>query len=104
MNDLKTNKRIITLRKERDELIEEFLRIYPDPVITGEITEGKIIWRGLRLAVRRNNHIEQCWLEQRGKTISPTITTKIVSFPINLLRRKGDMQEKEIHPIELNNG
>ena len=104
MIDLKTNKRIITLRKERDKLIEEFLRIYPDPVITGEITEGKIIWRGLRLAVRRNNHIEQCWLEQRGKKISPTITTKIASFPFNLLRRKGDMQEKEIHYINLRNG
>ncbi len=98
------SKRVKALHKERNEIIEEFLRIYPDPVITGEITEGKIIWRGLRLAVRRNNHIEQCWLEQRGKKISPTITTKITSFPFNLLRRKGDMQEKEIHPIELSNG
>lgn len=104
MIDLETNKRIITLRKERDEILEEFLRIYPDPVITGEITEGKIIWRGLRLAVRRNNHIEQCWLEQRGEKISPIITTKIASFPFNLLRRKGDMQEKEIHHINLRNG
>lgn len=103
MNDLKTNKRIITLRKERNELLEEFLRIWPDPVIKGEITRGKINWRGLRLAVRRNNHIEQCWLEQRGEKISPIITTKITTFPFNLLRRKGDMQEKEIHPIELSN-
>ncbi len=104
MIDLKTNKRIITLRKERDEILEEFLRIWPDPVIKGKITRGKINWRGLRLAVRRNNHIEQCWLEQRGKKISPIITTKITTFPFNLLRRKGDMQEKEIHHIELSNG
>ena len=104
MIDLKTNKRIITLRKERDALLEEFLRIWPDPIIEGEITKGKITWRGLRLAVRRNNHIEQCWLEQRGEKISPIITTKIVTFPFNLLKRAGNMQPKEIHPIELNNG
>lgn len=104
MKDGILSKKVKALHKERNEIIEEFLRIYPDPVIKGEITRGKINWRGLRLAVRRNNHIEQCWLEQRGKTISPTITTKITSFPFNLLRRKGDMQEKEIHPIELNNG
>ena len=104
MIDLKTNKRIITLRKERNELIEEFLRIYPDPVIKGEITRGKINWRGLRLAVRRNNLIEECWLMQRGKNISPVITTKITPFPFNIFKRAGDMQKVEIHPIELSNG
>lgn len=104
MIDLKTNKRIITLRKERDAILEEFLRIWPDPVIEGEITKGKITWRGLRLAVRRNNHIEQCWLEQRGKKISPVITTKITPFPFNIFKRAGDMQKKEIHHINLRNG
>ena len=98
------NKRVEAQYKKRDEIIEEFLRMYPDPVIKGGITEGKILWRGLRLVVRRNNHVEQCWIEQRGIQISPEITTKLLPLIFRIFIRSGDMQEAEIHHINLRNG
>ena len=98
------SKRVKAQYKKRDKIIEEFLRIYPDPVIKGDITEGKILWRGLRLVVRRNNHVEQCWIEQRGIQISPEITTKLLPLVFRIFIRSGDMQEAEIHYINLRNG
>lgn len=51
-------------------LLEKAVREHAVPKITGEITKGKIRWRGIRM-IRQQ---EKLWIEQRGIIISPVIT------------------------------
>jgi serine protease inhibitor len=60
--------------KKENEIFEKALRENAEPKITGEITKGKIRWRGIRIA-QQNDFLKSVkWLEQRGKQISPKIT------------------------------
>lgn len=60
--------------KKENEIFEKALRENAKPKITGEITKGKIRWRGIRI-VQKNDFLKSVkWLEQRGKQISPKIT------------------------------
>lgn len=59
--------------KKEEEIFEKALRENAEPKITGEITKGKIRWRGIRIA-QQNDFLKSVkWLEQRGKQISPKI-------------------------------
>jgi curli biogenesis system outer membrane secretion channel CsgG len=60
--------------KKENEIFEKALRENAEPKVTGEITKGKIRWRGIRI-VQQNDFLKSVkWLEQRGKQISPKIT------------------------------
>ena len=60
-------------QKREEEIFTSALRIMAEPPIKGEITKGKIRWRGIRI-VQYNDGLKYTkWLEQRGKQISPKI-------------------------------
>ena len=60
-------------QKKEEEIFTSALRIMAEPPIKGEITKGKIKWRGIRI-VQYNDGLKCTkWLEQRGKQISPKI-------------------------------
>ena len=50
------------------ELFEKAVRTNATPPITGDITPGKLKWRGIRRCF--NKRTNESWLEQRGLQIS----------------------------------
>lgn len=52
---------------QQDKFIENILRNHVNPPIKGEITKGKIKWRGLEI-VNDMNH-SKLWIKQRGIAI-----------------------------------
>jgi len=66
-----TQRFIAEIQKQEETLFTNALRTMAEPPIKGEITKGKITWRGIRL-IRQNIGLDAySWLEQRGKQISP---------------------------------
>ena len=66
------------INKEQNSILELAVRNNSIPPIKGEITIGKIRWRGLRLINKKTtidmlNQYDEIWIEQRGKRISPII-------------------------------
>ena len=59
--------------KQENDIFEKCLRTMATPPIKGEITKGKIKWRGITIAQQRNGFVTLRWLEQRGERISPMI-------------------------------
>ena len=59
------------VRRQEEELFTTALLIMAEPPIKGEITKGKIRWRGIRLIRQQVGLDSYSWLEQRGKQISP---------------------------------
>jgi hypothetical protein len=59
--------------KFQEDIMFKSLRLYAEPPIKGELTKGKIRWRGIRLIQQVTMKGYRTWLEQRGKRISPTI-------------------------------
>tara|TARA_R110000744_G_C19120197_1_gene535845 strand:+ start:77 stop:427 length:351 start_codon:yes stop_codon:yes gene_type:complete len=71
-----TQRFISEVQKQEEELFTIALRTMAEPPIKGEITKGKIRWRGIRL-IRQNVGLDSySWLEQRGKQISPKFHIK----------------------------
>tara|TARA_R110002012_G_scaffold94275_1_gene228317 strand:+ start:811 stop:1116 length:306 start_codon:yes stop_codon:yes gene_type:complete len=71
---------ISEVQKQEDRLFTTALRTMAEPPIKGEITKGKIKWRGIKL-IRQQIGIDfYSWLEQRGKQISP----KFISPKFNI--------------------
>ena len=68
------------IKKEND-YFEKYIRENATPKIKGEITKGKLKWRGIKLCVF-NGHYEGTmkWVTQRGNQISPKL---IISFKVN---------------------
>jgi hypothetical protein len=65
---------LVEQMKKENEIFEKALRENAEPKVTGEITKGKIRWRGIRI-IQQNEFLKSVkWLEQRGKQISPKIT------------------------------
>jgi len=60
-------------QKKEEEIFTSALRIMAEPPIKGEITKGKIRWRGIRIVQYNDDFKYTKWLEQRGKQISPKI-------------------------------
>jgi hypothetical protein len=61
------------LQKKEEEIFTTALRTMAEPPIKGEITKGKIRWRGIRIVQQNDGFKYTKWLEQRGKQISPKI-------------------------------
>ena len=59
--------------KEQNLFLEQALRRHAVPPISGEITRGKIQWRGIRLCQKDRGFGFEMWIEQRGKQIGPRI-------------------------------
>ena len=57
----------------QERIFEEALRTTVIPPIKGEITKGKIKWRGVRIAQQKVMFDTYIWLEQRGVQVSPKI-------------------------------
>lgn len=76
-NDLALNIANVTqrlfdeVRRQEEELFVTALRTMAEPPIKGEITKGKLRWRGIRLIRQKVGFDSYSWLEQRGKQISP---------------------------------
>jgi len=60
-------------QKKEEEVFTSALRIMAEPPIKGEITKGKVRWRGIRIVQYNDGFTYTKWLEQRGKQISPKI-------------------------------
>lgn len=62
---------VTSIINQEEELFTTALRTMAEPPIKGEITKGKLRWRGIRL-IRQHIGLDSfSWLEQRGKQISP---------------------------------
>jgi hypothetical protein len=59
------------VRRQEEELFTTALRTMAEPPIKGEITKGKLTWRGIQLIRQQVGLDSYSWLEQRGKQISP---------------------------------
>lgn len=57
-------------RRQEEKLFTTALRTMVEPPIKGEITKGKITWRGIKLIRQQVGFDSYSWLEQRGKQIS----------------------------------
>lgn len=60
-------------QKKDEEIFTIALRTMAEPPIKGEITRGKVRWRGIRIVQYNDGFKYTKWLEQRGKQISPKI-------------------------------
>ena len=60
------------IREQEEKIFTDALRTMAEPPIKGKITNGKLKWRGIRLARQRVGFDQYSWIEQRGKQISPT--------------------------------
>lgn len=60
-------------QKKEEEIFTMALRTMAEPPIKGEITRGKVKWRGIRIVQQNDGFKYTKWLEQRGKQISPKI-------------------------------
>lgn len=60
-------------QKKEEEIFTTALRTMAEPPIKGEITKGKVTWRGIRIIQYNDGFKYTKWLEQRGKQISPKI-------------------------------
>jgi len=60
-------------QKKEEEIFTTAMRIMAEPPIKGEITKGKVRWRGIKIVQYNDGFTYTKWLEQRGKQISPKI-------------------------------
>ena len=68
--------RFIKEQSERQNaILEKAVRENAIPPIKGEMTKGKVRWRGLRMIHRGTgaDGFTETWIEQRGKRITPII-------------------------------
>lgn len=49
-----------------DEYIKYILHTYAQPIIKGNITKGKLKWRGIKMIIQQTNFGYEKWIEQRG--------------------------------------
>ena len=53
-------------------MLEAYTREFAKPTIKGELTAGKLIWRGIRIISKTDGYTTKFWVDQRGEKISPT--------------------------------
>lgn len=61
------------VKAEQNRAFEYALRNVAVPPIKGEITRGKVKWRGIRIKHKNKPLMSATWLEQRGVRISAII-------------------------------
>ena len=59
--------------KKEDDFLTQQLK-YAWPPIKGDITKGKLKWRGIKLIEQRTNYSCSKWLEQRGIILGDKFT------------------------------
>lgn len=79
-----TKRMIFEMQKQEEELFITALRIMAEPPIKGEITKGKITWRGIKIIRQNIGFDTYSWLEQREKQISPKFHIE-AKFPESIL-------------------
>ena len=57
------------ITRKHEQHLENVLRTKVKPPIKGEITKGKISWRGLRLIQCQKGRNFYSWVEQRGEMV-----------------------------------
>ena len=68
-----TEKLNLEILKNQDDIFKESLMNLVEPPIKGEITKGKLKWRGVRF-IQQKVGLNYCsWLEKRGKQITPKL-------------------------------
>ena len=72
------------VRRQEEELFTTALRVMAEPPIKGEITKGKLTWRGIRLIRQQVGFDSYSWLEQRGKQISPKFHIEVKLPDLNV--------------------
>lgn len=71
------------MRKQADEKLLSFFEPYlREAGIKGEITKGKINWRGIKMKVQNDLSSSKYQLNQRGVDISPVFTVEF-GLPLN---------------------
>jgi len=76
--DLKNNivqDTINSMVKDINDKMEFCVRNFALPPISGQLTKGKLRWRGIRLIIADNGN--KRWIEQRGQKISPVFVLKV---------------------------
>lgn len=74
---------LFKIQKDKESIFDFALRNNAVPPIKGEITKGKIRYRGIYIVVKNNfPDSPETWLEQRGKLISPIIKIELKLNPI----------------------
>ena len=70
-----TNRFIKEQSERQNAILEKAVRENAIPPIKGEMTKGKVRWRGLRMIHRGTGAygFTETWIEQRGKRITPII-------------------------------
>jgi hypothetical protein len=69
------------MSKTLDDELKDIVLTYAIPPIKGEITAGKIKWRGIRLCNQNTFEYTKTWVEQRGVRIGREI---IINYNIKL--------------------
>lgn len=70
--------------RQEEELFTTSLLTRAEPPIKGEITKGKLTWRGIRLIRQQVGFDFYSWLEQRGKQISPKFHIEVKFLDLNV--------------------
>ena len=60
-------------------IFERVVRTKAVPPIKGEITSGKLRWRGIRLKEYNSPIRTSRWIEQRGEKIGPTVEINVIN-------------------------
>jgi hypothetical protein len=69
------SQRLIKEHLQRQEVfLENVLRNNAEPKVKGEITRGKVKWRGIMIIEQKTPNGWNMWVEQRGKRISEIVT------------------------------
>jgi hypothetical protein len=72
MHELES-KILSNVSKEINNTLEKIIRENANPPIKGEITKGKLRWRGIKLCVKTTIGRDERWIEQRGVIIGQPV-------------------------------
>ena len=72
-----TSRLMSNIIQKEDEFIKNQLKLVV-PKIKGEITKGKLKWRGIKLIEINDINGTTKWIEQRGKQIGERLEYKII--------------------------
>lgn len=63
------------IRSKEEIFFESIIRQYAEPPIKGEITKGKLKWRGIKACIQKDGIKWNKWLEQRGVLMGSKFNT-----------------------------
>lgn len=68
-----------SMKKENDFFMNHLIN-NAIPKIKGDITEGKLKWRGIKMVIQKDGLNTVKWIEQRGNIISPKYQINMTIF------------------------